>query len=112
RIKPADFMPRLRPLMPSQYAPLQASGRGNQGVYLTSLPNDFALELIALIGSEAQNIVHANRIEEADDPSMADVPTDVLEWEEHLVEVIKSDRALSDSEREAVVLARRGQGLF
>lgn len=112
RIRPADLMRRLGPLMPSQYAPLQTSGRGKQGIYLTSVPEDLAHELIGLIGSEAQTIVHANRTADTDDPSMADLPTDVVEWEEHLVEVAKSDRRLSDTERAAVVLARRGQGLF
>lgn len=112
QIRPADFMPRLGPLMPSRYAPLQISGRGNQGIYLTAVPEAFALELIALIGPEAARIVHANRAADTDDPPMADVPTDVLQWEEHLVEALRTDRKLSDTEREAVVLARRGQGLF
>jgi hypothetical protein len=112
RIRPGDNIGRLRPLMPQMYAPLQASGRGNQGIYLTSLPEDFALELIALIGIEAQKIVHANRVADSDDPVVADLPADVLEWEEHLVEALKTDRSLSDTERESIVLARRGQGLF
>lgn len=112
RIRPADYIQQLRPLMPSQYAPLQASGRGNQGVYLTRLPDDLALELTSLIGGEARSIVHANRTADADDFTMADVPPDVDEWEEHLVELLKADRKLSDTQREAVVLARRGQGLF
>ncbi|MGH8545531.1 MAG: HNH endonuclease [Gammaproteobacteria bacterium] len=112
RIRPADYIRRLMPLMPSQYAPLQASGRGNQGIYLTSLPDDLAHELIALIGPQAQSVVRANRVADAEDPLMADVPPDVFEWEEHLVEVLKVDRKLSDTQREAVVLARRGQGLF
>lgn len=112
RIRPADNILRLNPLMPQIYAPLQSSGRGNQGIYLTSLPEDFALELIELIGIEAQRIVHANRVADSDDPAVADLPVDVLEWEEHLLEELKTDRSLSDTERESVVLARRGQGLF
>lgn len=112
RVRPADHIGRLRPLMPSQYAPLQASGRGNQGIYLTSLPDNFALELITLIGLEAQSIAQANRVEDADGSPMADVPTDFFEWEEHIVETLKADRKLSDTQRQALVLARRGQGLF
>jgi hypothetical protein len=112
RVKPADHMGRLRSLMPATYAPLQASGRGNQGIYLTSLPEDFALELLALIGLEAQEIVHANRVADFDDASIADVPIDVFEWEDHLVESLRADQTLSDTEQESVVLARRGQGLF
>jgi hypothetical protein len=112
RVRPADYMGRLKPLMPATYAPLQSSGRGNQGIYLTSLPEEFALELLALIGLEAQEIVHSNRVADFDDFAMADAPVDVIEWENHLVESLTSDQALSDTERESVVLARRGQGLF
>lgn len=112
RMRPADHMGRLAKLMPETYAPLQTSGRGNQGVYLTSLPDDLADELVALIGQEAREIIHANRVSDQDDPAMADSPVDVIEWENHLAEKLRSDQTLSATEREAVVLARRGQGIF
>lgn len=112
RIKPADYMVRLGPLMPAIYAPLQASGRGNQGVYLTILPDDLAHELVRLIGQEAQEIIHANRVRDKEDTTMADAPVDVIEWEDHLAESVRSDQALSSTERESIVLARRGQGIF
>ena len=34
-IRPADHIEFLRPLLPEKYSPLQATGRGNQSVYLT-----------------------------------------------------------------------------
>lgn len=112
KMRPADHMERLAKLMPKTYAPLQTSGRGNQGVYLTSLPDDLADELVALIGQEAREIIHANRVSDQDDPAMADSPVDVIEWEDHLTEKLSSDQTLSSTEREAVILARRGQGIF
>lgn len=112
QIRPADHMARLQPLMPRTYAPLQATGRGNQGVYLTSLPTDLAHALLALIGSEAQAIIQANHAADTDDGTTGRAPVDVLQWEEHLMDELKSDLSLSDTERESVVLARRGQGTF
>ena len=112
RIRPSDHNDRLQPLMPRTYAPLQATGRGNQGVYLTALPEELAFELAALIGDEAQDILHATGTREFDDPAMADAPTEVLEWEDYVLDKVKADETLSDTERESVVLARRGQGIF
>ena len=112
QVRPADHMPRLGNLMPGRYAPLQASGRGNQGVYLTSLPDELARALIDLIGPEARALLVANMaadqaIEEAYAPAV-----DVIEWEDHIADELELDKTLSDTEREAVVVARRGQGLF
>lgn len=112
RIRPADYIALLQPLMPSIYAPLQTTGRGNQGIYLTALPDEFSLELITLIGSEARDFLQATQIRESNDPSLAAAPIDVIEWEDHIVEGVKGDRSLSDTERESIVLARRGQGVF
>lgn len=112
RIRPADHMFRLGPLMPKLYAPLQASGRGNQRLYITYLSTDLAHELLALIGEEARAIVRANRVAEANDAATGDSPVDILHWEEHVMDVLKNDTSLSDTEREAVVLARCGQGAF
>ena len=47
-IRPSEFMDVLRPLLPNQYAPLQANGKGLQGVYLTNLSDALAGALIDL----------------------------------------------------------------
>ncbi|WP_250481197.1 hypothetical protein [Caballeronia sp. GAOx1] len=51
-IRPADHMEILRPLLPERYSPLQATGNGNQGVYLTQLPKAMTEALGSLIGAE------------------------------------------------------------
>jgi hypothetical protein len=40
QLRPADHMAVLAPRLPHRYAPLQRNGRGLQGVYLTSMPED------------------------------------------------------------------------
>jgi putative restriction endonuclease len=49
RIRPKDHIQLLRPLLPSKYAPLQATGDGLQGVYLTELPTALAEVLMGVI---------------------------------------------------------------
>ena len=62
QIRPADNMGILGPLLPLKYAPLQANGYGNQGVYLTQLPEPFGLALAGLIGPEAQVAIAQHRL--------------------------------------------------
>jgi putative restriction endonuclease len=38
QVRPKDHIDVLRPVMPTHYSPLQPTGNGNQGVYLTELP--------------------------------------------------------------------------
>jgi putative restriction endonuclease len=35
KVRPKDHMGILRPVLPGRYSPLQTTGNGNQGVYLT-----------------------------------------------------------------------------
>ncbi len=112
RIRPADHMHRIGSMMPDKYAPLQPSGRGNQGVYLTSVPDVLARELIRLIGSEASNLLNANAVRDEVVPLVADPLPDVIEWEDYISAQIQNDRSLGETERSSIVVARRGQGLF
>ncbi len=110
QIKPADCMDDLGPLLPERYAPLQRNGGGLQSVYLTLLSDAFASTLIGLIGREARNIVQLLRV--ADTGDLAPPAQGLIEWEQHEMEVVLADASLPETTRTAVVLARRGQGLF
>jgi hypothetical protein len=46
RIRPREHMDVIRKVLPTRYAPLQMTGNGLQGVYLTELSNDFAEVLL------------------------------------------------------------------
>jgi hypothetical protein len=108
-IKPAEHMGQLAPKLPTRYAPLQPNGSGLQSVYLTLLPEPFAATLVDLIGREARNIVQGNRIADALEQPVA---VGLAQWEEHELAKVASDKQLAETTRQAVVLARRGQGLF
>lgn len=111
-IRPADNNVALRPHLPIKYSPLQTSGRGNQGVYLTGVSDTLAATLLGLLGKQARDIVDANLVT---DSLLDDVPEalpDIADWEDYLSDQIKQNQTLDDTQRNALVQARRGQGAF
>jgi putative restriction endonuclease len=111
KIRPKDHIELLKGLLPSRYSPLQESGNGIQSVYLTELPPALATVLIGLIGKEA-SILSDRSAESLLDRPMQVENADLEIWEHHIEANIESDNRIPDTEREALIVARRGQGLF
>jgi len=109
-IRPGDHMSVLGPLLPPKYAPLQPNGVGMQGVYLTLIPESLAGAVIDLIGYEARILLRPLRVASIN-PS-AQPTIGLFEWEEHELTEVRNDKHVPETIREAIVLARRGQGLF
>lgn len=108
--RPADNMGLLREKLPKKYSPLQESGRGLQGVYLTEVTRDFAEALLSLMDQGARNLVRASFQQDA-----AGIRADAVglaEWEAHQMAEVQKDEKIPETDRMAVVLARRGQGKF
>ena len=109
QMRPADWMDLLRPLLPERYSPLLSDGRGSQSIYLTTLSKPLAMALANLIGGEVAAIA---RSESGFDPPAA-LPTPELRlWEDHLRDQIERSATLDETEKQTLVMARRGQGLF
>lgn len=108
-IRPSQFMDLLRPLLPERYAPLRPSGEGLQSVYLTTIAPELAGAIIDLIGVEARDIVRGHLAAQV---TTTKAGVGLAEWEEHEIEQVWKDRQIPDTDRQAIVLARRGQGLF
>lgn len=112
RIRPVDHIDILRPRLPAKYSPLLADGRGSQSVYLAEIPIRLFDALQELIGFEAKHTLSVAESwiggELADDSAMRDVSA----WEDHVRDSIVHDSSLRETERQAVIQARRGQGLF
>lgn len=109
QIRPVEHIDRLRPYLPAKYAPLQANGDGLQAVYLTALNDRLAAQLIDLIGTEGRAVVQDWGIAES---AQNLVLVGQAEWEEHQIDEVKTAAGISETEKKAIVLARRGQGLF
>jgi putative restriction endonuclease len=108
RMRPREHMTLLGPLMPDRYAPLQESGLGHQR-YLTAAPDAFAEAVIALIGAEALAVQYSAQNA---DRSMTAANADLEVWEHHIETEVDRDVSIPATEREALIIARRGQGLF
>jgi len=110
QFRPVEWMEALRPLLPAKYSPLLPDGRGAQSIYLTELPRPLALELADLLGSDIAALARGESL--VHDAPLIALNVEQTLWEEHLRESIERDDSLAPTEREALVLARRGQGLF
>lgn len=110
QIRPVDHINTLRPLLPARYSPLTAEGRGNQGLYLTELPVSLADALLGLIGREAE-AVRATAGRQSD--GIVQIGNSEVElWEHHLEAEIETNPDILETDRQALIIARRGQGLF
>jgi putative restriction endonuclease len=108
-IRPSEHMHVLGPLLPAIYSPLQKDGRGLQGVYLTRLSEPLAGALVDLLGAEAREVVRGHRAAE-ERPMQPTIG--LAEWEEHEMNRLRTDLDISETTRQQIVLARRGQGEF
>ena len=111
-IRPKDHIARLRPDLASRYAPLTPEGNGLQSVYLTQVSAGLASALFSLIGKEASSVADVGqeiRKIERDSPAPE---RDIEEWEHRVEIAIAADSAIRETERTALVQARRGQGIF
>jgi hypothetical protein len=111
-IRPKDHIARLRAELASKYAPLTPNGNGLQSVYLTHVSAGLASTLFALIGKEATSVADAgHEISKIERDSPAP-ERDIEEWERRVEVAIGADAAIRETEKTALVQARRGQGLF
>jgi putative restriction endonuclease len=106
KVRPKDHIGILRPLLPEKYSPLQPNGNGLQSVYLTELPTSLVQALIGLIGPEVSALAVAAR-------DVKPIPADDIEmWERTLERQVTNDSSIRETERQALIRARNGQGLF
>lgn len=111
-VRPKDHIARLRPDLPGKYSPLTSDGNGLQSVYLTRVSPALASTLFALIGPEATraaDVGHEVSQAERDTPAPE---RDIDEWERRVEIDIATDVAIRETERTALIQARRGQGRF
>ena len=112
KIRPKDHMGVLRAVLPDRYSPLQANGNGIQSIYLTELSQDFAKILGGLIGEEARPLIAASGVGAIIENDRIVTGDDLDVWERRLEEQVETDTSVQETDREAIIRARCGQGLF
>jgi len=96
-------------LFPNKYSPVQDSGRGNQGAYLSEIGYDLAVRLIQLAQPDLAPLIDQNIV--AREGFTTDAPLPLIEFDRRQEELIFS-RSLPATTREALIQARIGQGRF
>jgi len=112
KIRPKEHLEVLRTLLPDRYSPLQANGNGIQSIYLTEISEDFARVLSGLIGDETRTLLLMAESGQVLADSSVATNDDIDIWERKLEDQIETDVAMADTERDAIIRARRGQGVF
>jgi len=98
-LKPKDNIEAIKGLLPKKYSPLQQNGNGNQGVYLVELSPILGKTLINLIDIK-NNFIRPD----------IDAVEKVIEEEKEVNKIKNSN--ISNLEKEQLVTARLGQGIF
>src|SRR5260370_37976799 len=112
KIRPKDHMDVLKSVLPQRYSPLQANGNGIQSIYLTELSLSFAEVLSGLIGNEVRPLLAGTSVDSAVEDGRIVTGDDLDVWERRLEEQVETDVSVTETDREAIVRARVGQGLF
>jgi hypothetical protein len=103
---PSQFLGDIAPLLPESHSPIRATnGYGNQGVYLARISVELFSEVLRL--GNAPNIESIRR--NADERPAVSF---IAQLEAEIEKEIAASLDLSSTEKEQVILARRGQGKF
>lgn len=110
-ILPTRHMHAIAPTLTERYSPIRANGYGNQGVYLAQIQRPMALVIAQLASPKLLGIIQGVQFSETAETPLPEL-RGIVEWEEQECEQISADRQLPDTEKQALIKARRGQGLF
>jgi putative restriction endonuclease len=110
-VRPSQHMQAIALTLPGRYSPIRENGYGNQGVYLAQIPRTMALVLAQLASPELLGIIQGIRFSETAETQLPEL-RGIVEWEERQCEQIADNRQLEETEKQALIKARRGQGIF
>ncbi|MBG85272.1 MAG: HNH endonuclease [Verrucomicrobiales bacterium] len=103
-IRPKDHIQLIRPTLPMKYSPIQhKTGNGLQSVYLAEVPDEMAATLLELMKEPI--IPGAGSFSVKDEAPIEQI-------EDAVQKSVEDDKSLSDTEKLALVAARKGQGKF
>jgi hypothetical protein len=110
-ILPTHHMEAITPTLPERYSPIRSTGHGNQGVYLAQISRAMALIVAQLASPELLGIIQGIQVSERPQAPLPEL-RGIAEWEEQECAKISGDSRLPNTEKQALIKARRGQGKF
>lgn len=112
RIRPKEHIQELRHLLPEKYSPLQKDGNGLQSVYLAEVSPELAVSIFRLIGPEGATVRDTAAALNGAAPPILQPEATLDEWEQRVERKIRDTPTLPDTEKQSLIQARRGQGIF
>lgn len=100
-VRPKSFIADLLPHLPEKYAPLQANGNGNQGVYLASITEVFAAVILGKMGLSTTDLGFGQDGDETNNSKDDEAQINT-----------EGRTDIGATQKQQLVLARRGQGVF
>lgn len=108
-VRTIDHIQALRPFLPEKYSPLKsASGFANES-YLFNISEEFSLALAHLLDRWVVDLVRGNYVLDYTQDRSYD---NLVAWEDRVEQKISNDASIGETQKSALVLARRGQGKF
>lgn len=107
-----DLSSQVAPLLPERYSPIQPTGHGNQGAYLSEISEALAKKLLELADGNLVALVKPPYVQETEPEPVISDPLVILEWEDDIQAEIAIKSSISETTRRALIQARRGQGIF
>jgi len=105
-VRPKEMIDRLGPLLPERHSPVSpVSGDGNQNVYLAAITHDAFLEVLMGTACDMDGLRRGGG-----NSLTFDVVNDFLD--EAAERRVLEDAGLDTTEKDTLVKARRGQGVF
>ena len=110
-VRTMDHIDTLRHLLPDTKSPIRPeNGQGNQA-YLFQIDKPMALALAHLIDRQTVDLISGNYVSEPSE-SADTIEVHIEAWENKIEEKILMSDDISETEKETLVKARRGQGKF
>lgn len=110
-LRTMDHISTLRRLLPVTKSPIRADNGGSNQAYLFQIDKPLALALAHLIDVQTVGLISGNYVS-ALSANVDTVAVHKDAWENKVEAAITADEDLVETEREALVKSRRGQGKF
>lgn len=106
RFAPKNVFNILQSILPHKYSPLDKNGKAVQKLYLVELSNVLFLKLLEISNINRENFpTHCYVDNEQMLKRLANIDS-------FIIDNIHTDNSLEQTEKDAIILARRGQGTF
>lgn len=120
-VRPRDYMDVLGALLPEKHSPLKADGTGNQNLYIVDISERLALAIASLLDKTTIELVRGNYasdlasgfLDKKGFDNIGESPGEhIEEWENRVERALRNQSDINETDREALIKARRGQGRF